>query len=554
MQSAIMVHVRGNKTTGKWPLAISLLLYGEKLMKKYMPKLLPEIIVRIFFYTVYAVAIAALPYIIKEMIDHDYAAGDVTGDIIRFIALFISCILIGMLAQYITQRMAWQIECHFKRMVREDLFRAFICKPPRAFYEKDIGEYTSMLDNDVDAWNEYFEHFLDTIEAAIGLCVYAIFIFSMDIKVAIVIYIFSIMTLFLPKITGKKLAAKKDYLLNRNGCYISKVNDLLQGYGNVTGDTWKQIAKRHEKESDKLEKARFSFGSFKTFANVLNGSVMYMIDISAFVVLIVLLAASQITAGVATATVTYIREFSYPLRMVIDSISAMKSVSGVRRKLLAEIVQQYPRGEGITFLKEIQYQDVSVKYENFALQHFSYCFEKGKKYAIIGENGSGKSTILKLLLGYIVPDTGSVTVDEQNLSRIDATSFIAYIAQDDHIYAEKFMDNVTMFGSYAQDVYLTVKDWKMDESLARIEEKEDCSLLSGGEKQIVSFLRGLLSSREVLVLDEPFSAVDEQKELQLTDWLLSTDKTVLMVTHNVQPQFLNKFDAVLCMENGRLVS
>lgn len=331
-------------------------------MKKYVPKLLPEIIVQIFFYTVYAVAIAALPYIIKEMIDHDYAAGDVTGDIIRFIALFISCIMIGMLA------------------------------------------------------------------------------------------------------------------------------------------------------------------------------------------------TSQITAGVATATITYIREFSYPLRMVIDSISAMKSVSGVRKKLLAEIVQQYPRGEGITFLKEIQYQDVSVKYENFELQHFSYCFEKGKKYAIIGENGSGKSTVLKLLLGYIVPDTGSVMVDAQNLFRIDATSFIAYIAQDAHIYAEKFMDNVTMFGSYAQDVHLTVKDWNIEESLARIEEKEDCSLLSGGEKQIVSLLRGLLSSRDVLVLDEPFSAVDEQKEQQLSDWLLSTDKTVLMVTHNVQPQFLNKFDAVLYMENGRLVS
>lgn len=65
---------------------------------------------------------------------------------------------------------------------------------------------------------------------------------------------------------------------------------------------------------------------------------------------------------------------------------------------------------------------------------------------------------------------------------------------------------------------------------------------------MTALLRALISGREVLALDEPFSAVDRQKEQQIVQWLLSTDKTVLMVTHNIEPEFLNKFDAVLHMK------
>lgn len=517
-------------------------------MKKYLLKLLPEITLRILFYSIYAVAIAALPYIIKEMIDYDYSGKNAAVNIACFIAAFIGCILTGMLAQYITQRTAWKMECHFKRMVRKDLFCTFVCKPPVEFYEKDTGEYISMLENDVNAWNEYLEHFLDTMEAVIGLCVYAAFIFCLDIKIAVVIYIFSVLTLFLPKITGKRLAAKKSRLLRINGNYISKVSDLLHGYGNINNDVLDSVAARHEQESDRLEQARFSFGSFKTFANVLNGSVMYIIDISAFIVLILLLAASQISAGVATATITYIREFSYPLRMLIDSVSAMKSVSGVKSRLLAEMQRQYPGKGGITFQKDIRYEDICLKYGNFQLDHFNYCFEKGKKYAIVGENGSGKSTLLKLLFGYIMPQSGCVLADGKDVTDIDVTSFAAYVEQNAHIYAEDFMTNITMFGGYESKEYLWTKSRVIKESLGKIKEKENCSLLSGGEKQMTALLRALISGREVLALDEHFSAVDRQKEQQIVQWLLSTDKTVLMVTHNIEPEFLNKFDAVLHMK------
>ena len=544
-------------------------------MKKYISKLFTQIVKRIIFYGIYIVSIAALPYIIKEMIDRDYSNGNGVAHAAGFIALFVGCIVIGMMAQYITQHTAWKVDCHFKELVRKDLFRAVICKTPQEFGKKSMGEYTSILDRDVEAWNEYLNYFLDALEAVIGLIVYAIFIFSLDIRVAVVIYFFSGLTLFLPKLTGKKLAEKKNSLLNKNGRYINKVNDLLQGYGSINKDTWKQVAARHDKESGSLEAARLSFGTYKTFTNVLNGSVMYLIDISAFAILVILLAFSKITAGVATATITYIREFSHPLRMVVDNINAIKSVSGVKDKLLAEIVNGYQRGEYVASFHEICYQDVSVRYKNFSVEHFSYRFVRGKKYALIGGNGSGKSTILKLLMGYVIPESGSIQVDERELSQIDVTSFVSYIEQDNHVYEENLKDNVTMFESYAAsnfekllqepNVPLFMKEdltnggrvnqmnSSIEEMGIKLMEKEDCSRLSGGEKQILILIRSLLSGRDVLVLDEPFSAVDAQTEQRLMEWLLSLDKTIIMVTHNVRLDFLQKFDAVLHLNDGKII-
>lgn len=523
-------------------------------MKKYIKQLIPQIAVRLIFHSIYIGAIAALPYIFKVMIDTDYADEGVMEWAVKLILLFIGCIGTGMLAQYITQRMAWRVECSFKKMIRKDLFTAIINKPPQIFREKNIGEYTSMLDNDVEEVGKYFDYYMDVFESVIGMVIYASYLLSMDLRVSLVVYFVAILTLFLPRCTGKGLAMQKSGLLSRNGMYISKVNDLLQGYGNLNKDNKDNVVKRHENESDKLEKARFSFGSYKTFVNVFNGSVLYLIDIATFVILIFLLASAQITVGVATATVAYLGDFSYPLRMLVDSISAIKSVSGAKKKLFTDIDLRYEKGHQIEFLQNICFENINLQYDNFCIKDFTYCFEKGKKYAIVGENGSGKSTLLKMLMGYITPDSGRIIIDGKEVKEIEICNVAGYVEQNSHVYAENFEDNITMFGSYVKDKYVQVQKWGIEDKLHTLCEKEDCAQISGGEKQITSLIRALLSERDILLLDEPCSAVDKMAEEKIADALLSIpNKTIIMVTHNTQPYFLEKFDEVICMRKESLV-
>ena len=521
-------------------------------MKKYIKKLFPKLFIRVTFHIIYIVSIASLPFIIKNMIDDNYA--DNLMKIVVHIIAFIGMIIVGMWAQYVSQKTAWEIEYDLNCMLRANLFRTFVDKEPAEFSKRNIGEYTSMLENDVSAVAEYFEYCIDVIENVLSLIVYAIFVFSLDIRIASIIYIVTTATLFLPNITGEKLATRKNRVLNENGLYVAKVNDLLSGHMLVNSQTENGFIKRHSVALEKLEDSRLSYGKYKSFVNVFNGSIMYVIDIAAFIAIAFFLVSGQITAGVATATITYIREFVAPLRGVIDSISAVKSVSGVKDQLFREIRQEKIVCKKHEFQKNIEFRNVCVKYDNFSLVNFSFTFEKGKKYAIVGESGSGKSTILKLLTKEIMLDSGKIYMDGVDTEEIDVLSMISYIEQNSYVFSEDFENNITIFGSYPMTNFKDTSSDEINPIVEAIIDKCNCSEASGGEKQILAIIRAYVAQKNIWILDEPCSAVDIVNERYIMQELLKQKElTIIMVTHNTSQENLKQFDNVIRLKNGVIV-
>jgi len=516
-------------------------------MVKYIKLIKKEIFIRLFFHYLYVIAIAALPYVIKNMIDSKFDNG--LQDVIIWTIIFVSFIIIGMLSQYITQRTAWKIDKIFYEEIRADLFRSIILKNPKEFVKKDIGDYSSEINNDIAACEEYIEYGLLIIESVIGLVVYAVYVFNLNYKIAIVIYIAALLVVMLPKITGDIFSDKKQYLLEKTGEYNTKLIDLLKGYEIVDEKTYLGIVNRHNEELKNMENARYSFGKFKTFVNVLNGSVMYIINISAFVIIAVLLFRKNITAGVATATIAYIQSFMSPLRTLIDAISNLKSVKGTKERILNEINEEkVSNNDKISFNKNITLENIYVSYNDFCIKNFSYNFEKGKKYAIIGTSGTGKSTIIKLIMKFIEPDKGKIKVDGKSLDYSDTRKIMAYLNQNSYVYMDTFEDNVTVFGVYENnDNYNATIISK--NTLSHFNDIKDCSSLSGGEQQIVNILRIINSKKEILILDEPFSALDKKTERELCEKLLRIkDKTIIMVTHNTSIDVLNLFDEIIDMK------
>lgn len=509
-------------------------------MKKYFKNVKNEIIGRLFFHLIYIVAIAGLPYVIKMMLDSDYANG--ITDVVGLIVLFVALIFIAMSAQYLSQRISWKLDTKFFLLLRKDLFSSIIKKSPKEFKSKDIGDYSSMLDNDIAACGEYINYIMLIVESIFGIITYAVYLFLLDYRIAILMYVCTGLMIFLPRLTGKKLSTKKQSLLNITGNYITKVIDLLKGYPLVNNKTSEAIANRHESSLDKMETARYDYGKFKTFVNVFNGSVMYLINISTFIIIAILLYRREISVGIATATFSYIGGFSYPLRTIIDSISDLKSVKGVKNKLVDEIAKTHVSEHVYDdFRENIRFNDISFKYDTFELNNFSYQFEKGKKYVIIGDSGTGKSTILNLLTGFIEADTGSIELDHKKLTRDMSNNLIFYLTQDSHIFMEDFWENITIYDSFK----------KNEEFLEHIPEDrrdaimgaKDCSKLSGGEKQLVNIVRAISSGSSILALDEPFSALDYRTELAVCEKLLALkDKTIILITHNQQEEYLSMFD------------
>lgn len=179
----------------------------------------------------------------------------------------------------------------------------------------------------------------------------------------------------------------------------------------------------------------------------------------------------------------------------------------------------------------------SFKETGLVLDNLSLYVEEGEFVSIIGPSGSGKSTIFQCIGGLLEPEEGELFLDDRKIN--GETGNIAYMPQQNSLLPwRKIIDNVLL----GQELYRKPDKQEAQEWLGKINllnyQNAYPHQLSGGMKQRVAFLRALLSPQSVLLLDEPFSALDEFTRFDMQKWLLSIweekKKSILFITHNIE--------------------
>ncbi len=176
-------------------------------MKKYFYKIKNVIIIKILAATLSIAGIAAIPYITKMLIDYDFSKG--SKGVIIFILMYMLAATVGMVFEYISQLHAWKLEGKFNLLLKRDIFDSIINYDYTKFANSDIGNYISVLDNDVKVIEgQYIESTVAIVQSAIQLVIYAIYMFILDPKIAVVIILCSSLSFFLPNITSKRICAR----------------------------------------------------------------------------------------------------------------------------------------------------------------------------------------------------------------------------------------------------------------------------------------------------------------------------------------------------------
>lgn len=183
--------------------------------------------------------------------------------------------------------------------------------------------------------------------------------------------------------------------------------------------------------------------------------------------------------------------------------------------------------------------DLSFSYENKKLfDRINFSVSEGEFVSILGPSGCGKSTILKLLTGVIHPESGSIFVEHEAVTGI--SGHFAYMPQDDLLFPWKnVLENVCLYGRIHKTTENARKEALKNFPAFGLKgyEYEYPSALSGGMRQRAAFLRTALCHADILLLDEPFGALDVITRGEMQDWLLSVrenlNKTVLLVTHDM---------------------
>ncbi|MFI6264531.1 thiol reductant ABC exporter subunit CydD [Micromonospora sp. NPDC051006] len=218
-----------------------------------------------------------------------------------------------------------------------------------------------------------------------------------------------------------------------------------------------------------------------------------------------------------------------------------------------------PDGRG-----EIRFESVTVAYERTtALRDVTLTIRPGERIAIIGPSGAGKSTLLGLLLGFVTPTSGRVTVGGVDLADADPDAWrqqLAWVPQRAHLFAASLADNIQLGAADtpAETLAGAVHDAALDEVVAGLPDGLGTMLgerghgLSSGQRQRVALARAFLRDAPVVLLDEPTARLDSASEavvLTATRRLV-TGRTALLVAH--RPALLDDADRILRIEDGRV--
>lgn len=214
----------------------------------------------------------------------------------------------------------------------------------------------------------------------------------------------------------------------------------------------------------------------------------------------------------------------------------------------------------------ISFKDVSKSYDkNLILHNFNLQVEKGDFLTIIGTSGSGKTTALKLINGLLKADTGDVCIEDKNITSVDIISLrrnIGYVIQGvglfPHMTVRKNIAYVSNLSRKKDKSKIDTTVNKLIKIVGMDKEMLDRypSELSGGQKQRIGIARALAASPKILLMDEPFGAVDEITRKSLQEEILRIHKelgvTIIFITHDIK-EALKLGSKVLIMDKGEII-
>lgn len=461
------------------------------------------------------------------------------------------CLGLFIFTSYLNNVVQVKYKMKFDQSLKEDYFDSIVNMKYEEFSKKKIGEYISFQANDITAiGDDYLNPLVAIVTQSIRIGTYFVVIsIALDIKVSIILTGASFLGVILPKRLGVETARRRKKYLEHQKGYYSKIEELLNGFKTINHRTRKNIKSNHKKSLQDVVSERYKYGKANSRMWSLNGLGSESINYIIFLYLGYLAINGDISAAFAVATFQYAQGLSEPVHEMLYYLSMIHSSKDLVKSYLdfVNLKDLDEQKEHVELANELTVKKLGKSFDDFKLNEMNITFEKNKKYAVIGMNGSGKSTFFNILSSHLNEYEGEILVDGKNIKDIESSYLIGTLEQDEYIFSDNFIDNVTVFDSYENKV----NDVFFDEANI-LRNQENCKKLSGGEKKMVGLVRLLNKNTPIILLDEPFSAVDNSKKEGLLNKLLAIDKTMIMITHDID-ESLSKFDKVLFMDKGKLI-
>ncbi|GMG77950.1 multidrug ABC transporter permease [Bacillus safensis] len=494
--------------------------------------------------------------------------------LVQLVLFYLGLLIVAIFFQYGQHYLLQRIANRIIQKMRVDVFEHIQTLPIRYFDNLPAGKVVARITNDTETIRDLYVTVLaNFVTSAIYMIGIYIAMFLLNVKLALICLV-AVPIIFLWSMTYRKFASVYNHRIRSIISEINaKLNEAIQGMTIIQ-------AFRHEKatqeEFDELNNNHFRYQRKMLHLNsLLSHNLVNLLRNLAYVALIWYFGGASLSAtgivsiGVLYAFVDYLNRLFQPITGIVNQFSRLElaRVSSERVfRLLDEPGTEVEEPVQKKLEGHVQFKDVTFAYNEGknVLKNITFEAKKGQTVALVGHTGSGKSSIMNLLLRFYDIQQGDILIDGESIydqSRQTLRKQMGIVLQDPYLFSGTIASNVSLGNEdiKRETIESSLKQVGAAELLKHLPEGfdepvvEKGSTLSSGERQLISFARALAYDPAILILDEATANIDTETEaiIQRALDVVKEGRTTFVIAHRLST--IKKADMILVLEKGEIV-